>query len=154
MGKIIRQITPQRQPITRVVVSGIKINVNGTIEIDKQKTSQPCRALIDTGATHSVVSKRIIDNLKLQSIGKTKVNTPSHDNHEVNNYHVIIGVSLDEKMQMDKDGPYISANMLSIPLIVSGSDFIEKQEIDVILGMDVIMAGHLSISAGMFIFSI
>ncbi len=155
MGKIIRQIFPTRQPLTTVVVSATKVNENGKIDINYDKTSKPCRAIIDTGATHSVVSKRIIESLQLEAIGKRKVNTPSHDNHEVNDYQVVIGISLDERMTFNPTkGMKIDAHIFSIPVIASGSDFIEKQNIDVILGMDIIMRGHLSISEGLFIFSI
>lgn len=154
MGKIIKQIhLIEKKPIVTVLVSKILLN-NGKIDIDRGKISKPVLALIDTGATRSVVSKRIIDEIELKPKGKSQIHTPSNNNVSVNDYEAIISVSLDEKPIFKPNGIFIQNNWLSIPLLVSESEFISIQNIDVILGMDVIMQGHLSISEGVFIFSI
>lgn len=152
MGKIIRKIS-LRQPLTKVIVSEVKI-INDKLRIGK--TSTPCNALIDTGATASVISSRIIKLLNLEPIGKTKVHTASHGNQDAYVYQIVIGISLDEKAELFPNGgiKITADNWLPMPVHVTNSESISEQNFDVLLGMDVIMQGHLSVSDGVFIFSI
>ena len=46
----------------------------------------PVRALIDTGASHSVISAEIPEKLGLKPVGSIKINTPSSENHECYQY--------------------------------------------------------------------
>lgn len=153
MGKITRQITPNRQPLTIVIVSALKTENNQLI-IDKEKTTNPLTALIDTGANHSSISQKVINELNLQPISRIQLSTASEKNKISYLYQIVIGISLNEKPVMTLKGIELMTNWLPISVNASCSEGIEEQGFDVILGMDVIMQGHLSISDGILIFSI
>ena len=99
---------------------------------------QPFRALIDTGANCSCISKDVIDALGLMPIGKVPMRSASHL-IEADQYIVDLGVVL-----------------TGHTLEHSGMIVIECAQIDeyeVILGMDVIMAGSLQVTFdGRFVF--
>lgn len=133
----------------------MEINGRNTIQIEE---AYQCPALIDTGATSTVISQKIADLLKLEEIGKTNIMSASHDFVEVYMYDVAVGISVDEQIKMEeKNGtlfPITSASLVSVRLSAIASKSIEKQGIEMLIGMDLISQGHLTISQGIFIFSI
>lgn len=98
-----------------------------------------CTGLIDTGATCSCVNDRVITSLKLKSYSLTQMTTAS-------------GVVPTEEYQVDI---LISFEESNVPIeSVSVCRFHSETE-DLIIGMDIILRGHLSISKkGLFAFSL
>lgn len=152
MGKIGRQIF-NNMPLTRVLIGTGKIE-NGIVTLDKNKKFMECRALIDSGATNIYISKKVINQLNLIPIAKSKFNSVSQNNNICNLYETVIGVSLNETHENINGKLRISGDISAIPIIVSGNEEIEHENFDMLLGMDVIMRGHLTISGNFFIFSI
>lgn len=157
MGKIIRGVSRNtRQPITAVLVSAVKETIEGNtnklkLNLDEKRTVGPLKAIVDTGATSTVISERVAKQLKLEPKGKTQFSTPSNKNVISNMYDIILGISLDEKINIKERS--ITANVIHIPLRVAESDCL-GENCDVLLGMDIIMEGHLTVSHNMLVFSI
>lgn len=65
-------------PVIEVLLSPPK-NLIDILKVKKEEVPQPVRlhAMIDTGATNSVVNPAVIKALKINPIGVTKINTPS-----------------------------------------------------------------------------
>ncbi|MBP1526192.1 MAG: hypothetical protein H9Q65_05570 [Spiroplasma ixodetis] len=132
-------------------VSAIKYKEN-SIEIDNTRVSNICCTLIDTGATGSVVSKKIIEELNLESVGTTDVITAS-DNIKRNIYNLIISIHPNPKIngKIDKENINTNSDLVNIVLpVIEG----KPDNYDIVLGMDIINKGHLTICSGAFIFSI
>lgn len=87
------------------------------------------KTLWDTGATISCISHDVVQKLKLIPTGKRVISTPS-DAKEVNTY--LIDIEL--------------LNGVSIDAIEVCETEIGKQEIDLLVGMDIINMGDFSVS--------
>lgn len=155
MKNIIRRIEYGR-PIATTFLAELKLTDNNkpTNVIENKDKIIPCRALIDTGATISVISKKIIEDLKLKPISETIVGSVSHNNQKTNIYTVHMGIAVNERIVPTAQGLRQNAEIIWFPISVVAGEAIHEQGIDCIIGMNVIMEGHLSIAAGHFIFSI
>lgn len=92
----------------------------------------PCRALWDTGATNSMVSRRVLDELKLAPSGRVTV--------------VGIG-SGDEAREEERDTFLVNINLPNNVTVVGvrvAEGFVSGA--DVLLGMDIITQGDLAIT--------
>ena len=86
-------------------------------------------ALIDTGASHSVIQQSVADGLGLQPIGKVSINTPSCHNHPCNQYVVLLilpsatsGLQVPVRLQMTAIGaPLVGQNIQCL----LGRDFLK-----------------------------
>lgn len=87
------------------------------------------KMLIDTGASHSMVDKKVIEKLGLKPHGAIKICTPSSTDHEVRTFDVDIIFPHHNNARM--------AN-----IIVSESDF-SSQNIDGLIGRDILKIGLL-----------
>lgn len=104
-------------------------------------TARSCTALIDTGATGSCVSGRLVSDLRLIASGKT----PTHG---------VAGLVHLPFYFIDLIIPF-GDHHFTIPAL-QVSEFSAHDHFDVLLGMDVLAQGHLSVDAfaGRFTFCV
>ena len=104
--------------------------INGAILIYNGKELKTEKAQWDTGATHTCISNKVVNDLGLIPIGKTNIQTPSGQK-EVNEYR------LDLKLQ--NEDVYLK------DVYVIDSE-IGDQGIDILIGMNIINLGDFSVS--------
>lgn len=104
--------------------------INTATIISNGKEYKTERAMWDTGASFTCISNKIIQELNLQSFDVIKMHTPSGiDIREL--YHV--GIKLPTETVYIED------------VVVADSE-IDKQGLDVLIGMDIITMGDFSVS--------
>lgn len=104
--------------------------INEAILINGSKEYKTSFAQWDTGATHTCISKRVVENLGLIPIGQKHMQTPSGQ-IITNEYRI------DIKLQNE--------NVLLKNIFVIDSE-IGDQGIDVLIGMNIINLGDFSVS--------
>lgn len=104
--------------------------INGATLLCGNKEYKTNVAQWDTGATHTCISERVVQELGLIPIGKVKMQTPS-GNIDANEYRINI------KLQNE--------DVLLENVYVIDSE-IGKQGIDVLVGMNIISLGDFSVS--------
>jgi hypothetical protein len=97
-------------------------------------------ALIDTGASHTSISKKVITALNLNPSGKQPV-SGLHGPQPTKLYQFQIGLIFPQSQAATGA---ISAQLSLTPVI--GPEFIPPGGFDVLLGRDVICRGHFSMS--------
>lgn len=131
---------------------------------DKKNTEHVKEALIDTGATSSVISNKIVGKLGLKPVGKQFVSTASSNNELVNIYEVLFIFPTDMvkigTQPVDGKDYASGVRVFSQPtsfvsqiVRVAGNDHIHEQGISVLIGMDAINSSHLTICEGSLIMS-
>lgn len=96
---------------------------------NKNEHSTKCLAIWDSGATSSIITRRIIEKLKLQAVGVCQVAGIHGTEYEYTYYINLM----------------ISGNMEFFTLEVTEG---ELEDVDVLIGMDVISQGDFCISNG------
>jgi len=115
-------------PILEISIA-IPRDLFNVLKQNNQPISKPIKAiaLIDTGATSSVVNPDIIKNLNISPTGRTRINTPSDTDVECNQYKL--------------------AFVFPNGVIMESSDVIEAplqgQPIQCLLGRDILRHGVL-----------
>ena len=104
------------------------------------------RALIDTGATGTVISQRIVENLSLEQAGNAYLWGPT-GSRAVHRYRAFITIPIHEK-QKGKSSVRVSKEPMSVAVIPS-----RKREglYDVVLGMDILADCALWMQFGEFV---
>jgi hypothetical protein len=97
-------------------------------------------ALVDTGASHSAVSKKVITDQNLNPVGKQSVGG-LHGAQPTTLYQFQIGLIFPQS-QLPTGA--IHAQMLTFA--ISGPEFVTLGGFDVLLGRDVLCRGHFSMS--------
>lgn len=147
MKNIIRAIRNGR-PIATTFLAELKLAEDNKLsKVENKDKIIQCNALIDTGATISVISKKIIEDLKLKPISETIVGSVSHNNQKTSVYTVHMGIAVNERIVPTPQGLRQNTEIIWFPISVVAGEAIHEQGIDCIIGMNVITAGH-------FIFSI
>ena len=119
--------------------------------------AQPFRTLIDTGATTTMISPNVVSALNLQAVGKVRMHSMAGDTYRrAYLFHVAFYVApYQQYVQTDNDGAYdpgISRTLVCKKLI-TGGELPPATTFDVLLGMDVISTGNLTMRCdGMFSF--
>lgn len=153
-GSIVRKFF-DRKPLTRVVLGKPVIDEKGGMSINQVKEYV---ALIDTGATSSIITEEVAKELDLTPVGTASYMSVSHEKNECTTYDLFCGISVDERIKMEiKDGmpfPTTTAQLIPTRIIVGTSDAIKLQGIHMLLGMDIISMGQLSITKDSFILTI
>lgn len=108
---------------------------------DRHDNPSPCRALIDTGATNTCISPRLVKELKLIPVGKMEMVG-------------LGGIIVQPYYIIDVYLPFKNESFLITGLHVSV--FHAQDGLDVLMGMDIIGLGHLSVDAfaGRFTFCV
>ena len=102
--------------------------INSAI-VEHEKDFLPVKALWDTGATGTCISKQLAEKLKLEPIGVTVIQTPS-GKATVNKY--LINLILNNEV-IFKEWEVLDSE-------------IHKQGLDILIGMDIISHGDFAIS--------
>ncbi len=112
-------------------------------------------ALIDTGASHSAITKKVVEKLGLLPYSKTTVNTATKT-EEVNTYQVSVFIPIEESqdiLQGDSEIQIVrNVHIQHYPLKVSELRS-SPHEFDVIIGMDIIKQGILIVNGDSFTFA-
>ncbi len=98
-------------------------------------------ALIDTGASHTAITSKVINQLNLNPIGKQPVGGV-HGMQPTNLYSFQVGIPFPTGPVTA--GGLVNANVVAFP--VSGTEFISGGNFDVLLGRDVICQGVFTLS--------
>ena len=112
--------------ITNALLMDVEITAVGN-----PSQSVKTKAIWDTGATNTVITKEVVAKLGLIATGFTEVNTASETNRRTNTYLV------DIKLKADLT---VSAVQVTEGVILS------EKGIDCLLGMDIISLGDFSIT--------
>jgi predicted aspartyl protease len=108
----------------------------------------PFRALIDTGATRTMIATRVVERLGLQQVNKIEVSGLGGSSwRRAYLFHVAFYAT-----------PPVDANDISTihicPKEINGGELSDEHTFDVLLGMDVLTTGNLRVDKdGTFIFS-
>ena len=136
------------QPICDVLIHSQIKGKNANLDLSKLQ-KQSYKALIDTGATGSCVSDRVVSYLNLNPISKV-LTTNTTNQIEVNRYKICIFLPIptliqkgSQKIQEININSFLNIN-------VSEIKYYENNNFDVILGMDIISKGSLYISNGIY----
>lgn len=123
MNDVLSVFTEQYTERKRKIINSV-ITINSITNL-----TMPAVALWDTGATGTCVSKELVQKLKLQPIGMQQIQTPS-GTAIVNQYkmHIVLNNEI-----IVKDVSVIDSE-------------IGNQNIDVLIGMDIITLGDFGIS--------
>lgn len=123
MNDVLSVFTEQYTERKRKIINSV-ITINSITNL-----TMPAVALWDTGATGTCISKELVQKLKLQPIGMQQIQTPS-GTAIVNQYkmHIVLNNEI-----IVKDVSVIDSE-------------IGNQNIDVLIGMDIITLGDFGIS--------
>ncbi len=110
--------------VTECIVSNVDVGDNS-----KQSNGERCLAIWDFGATSSIITRNIMDKLKLQPVGVCQV-TGIHGTEDEYTYYVDL---------------MVPGEMTFKTLEVTEG---ELEDVDVLIGMDVISQGDFCISNG------
>ena len=132
-----------------------RILINVLVSIPIQDPDDPSlpdgqiayRALVDTGATISGISKKVVKELGLIPDG-WRPTTGVHGTKNTLTCSVALHVAVSESNAKGDTVHVRGSSKMSVTVL----DFRPK-DFDVILGMDMLMSYHLSMSNGMFILS-
>lgn len=115
-------------PICRVKIG---LSLPATEELKAQKKDIPLpyevTALIDTGASGTAINSEVVQNLSLISRGITQIATPSTKAHSCNVYDISL----------------LLPNKVTIPLLQAVEAPLEGQNIQCLIGRDVLSKGIL-----------
>ena len=131
----------------------LSVVVLGAAEADRARAGwtpakvQFCKALIDTGAMSTCLSKRIAEQIGLAPIGKVPVHSVSGLQHH-NSYLFYVGFSVVPlRAESVASGPPETSppEIQVLPIPIQGVELDSGHDFDVLLGMDVIATGSLKI---------
>lgn len=136
----------RNQPIIKALVFESRGDIN---EQSISANTNTFKALVDTGATHSVISTKVVQRLGLISIGKRTVVSASHS-VDANTYQAVIGIPIVEMVDpIQKLGQihsrFFVQQVTEMPSL--GTTF------DLLIGMDIIQQCVLVVHQDMIIFS-
>ena len=115
--------------IARELITNIHIGLSSILPHGGSKSFISVKGIWDTGATGTVITKSIVDKLKLSPTGKTKV-LGLNSSAIKDTYILDIGLP----------------NKVRIPNCNVIESEINSKEIEVLIGMDIIQLGDLAIS--------
>lgn len=127
----------------------MNVNVSKpSLDDNDQKDVETFRALLDTGASISSISQKVVDTLALLPDGWTSV-TGIHGSEETPTYTISLHVPISELVDGGKAALTFSRGRnLDVALLAFQPD-----DFDVLLGMDILTGFHLTIFGEHFILS-
>jgi Aspartyl protease len=128
----IRGSLNQYQPLIDVSVGNPDLNINS------RKT---CQALIDTGATRTCITQRLVEQLGLPARQKVLVASATSFPERRRAYEFSIGLFCRSEITTET-ALYVVPSLLVAPVFQNNSNF------DVLLGMDVLSQGRLIFDVG------
>jgi hypothetical protein len=100
-------------------------------------------ALIDTGASHTCISAKVISDLTLSPMGKMPVGGV-HGSQPANQYQFQVALIFPQSSTVPTASGAVAASVHVTP--VTGIEFVPNGPFDVLLGRDVICQGSFSMS--------
>lgn len=112
--------------------------------------SSPTRfpALIDTGSTNTGVTKRVVDALGAEQIGVEEIWDANGEMRETPSYRIVVGIPIITPLDSGETHTYVSGENLIVDLI---SDQVD--DVDIILGMDLLQRFHITVYGSQCIIS-
>lgn len=107
-----------------------KLGVVTEIEVTNPQTKERCivKALWDTGATYTCLSKKMVEEMKLEQSGTYNLLTPLGVNNNVPSYNITL------RLDTNKSAHYQ----------IKAGVFEGSKDFDIVLGLDLILNGRLS----------
>ena len=125
-------------------------NINGNPGADHQGEVAIFKALVDTGAQSTCITKTVADQLKMIPIGKVPVNGVSGVQYH-NNYLFHVGFPIGMRQEEET---VVRGELQILTASIQGAELSGVPGFDVLLGMDVICTGSLKIDGdGSYSFS-
>ncbi len=152
----------KRQAFIDVVVASEKTALAIWQGLDNPMDIKPYKALVDTGAVSTCITKRVADELGLPSAGVRPVNGVSGSSiHQFYTFHVGFVMTAPDAGLFEIDSPETKnppqdfADTHINNRIIEGAELIMPDSgFDVLLGMDILSTGSLAIEGnGTFSFS-
>ncbi len=155
MPSISRNISKNLQPLCDVYITARQpASKNDVINISTI-TKNTFIALIDTGANHSCITDRLVKRLDLSPIlmANSVINTTGVQ--KVNTYEVCLYIPVVGQQKVNETNMQETIDVKGFMNIKAIETKYHKSSIfDVIIGMDIICKGHLTIVGSVFHFSI
>lgn len=109
---------------------------------------RPFRALIDTGATSTMITRRVVALLGLQPTTKLRYRNKDGDIWTTAYlFHVVFyGKTLPMPGDSEEDGESLISQTHVCTKVITGGEIEDQDSFDVLLGMDVISTGNLTIN--------
>jgi hypothetical protein len=108
---------------------------------------KPFKALIDTGATTTMITTRVIEELQLQPVNKRLWHTEHGDRwRPAYLFHVAFYGETVAMGDSEEDGASQVNRIHICTKIINGGEINNEPSFDVLLGMDVICTGILTVS--------
>lgn len=133
------QYNPKIGPLARIAIWPPNFRPKGHSSDDPLKMPF-YMALIDTGASCTCISPKVIKDLNLPPIGKQLVGGV-HGNNPTNLYQFQVVLAFPQSQQVSG---VMRMNVLAS--LVSGVEFVSSGGFDVLLGRDIICTGSFSMS--------
>ncbi len=152
----------KRQAFIDVVVASEETALAIRQGLDNPMDIKPYKALVDTGAMGTCITKRVADELGLPSAGMRLVNGVSGASvHQFYTFHVGFVMTVPDTGFSEIDSPKTKkppqdfADTHINKLVIRGAELIMPDgDFDVLLGMDILSTGSLAIEGnGTFSFS-
>ncbi len=112
-----------------------------------------CNALVDTGASATAVSPIVVQALGAVSSGVRTVGTASQPNVEAEQFVLDIHIPVDTH-RAGPDGQPVVTRFSEMQRVTAAQLPIGDGTYDVLLGMDILAAHHISMHSGQFVMSI
>lgn len=114
--------------ITNRLITECAVALPAAIEESRSKPFHPFKALWDTGATNSVITKKVVDSLKIAPTGIAEIHGV-HGRNQVNTY--IVDIALPNRVCIQN---------------ITVSEGILIDDFDILIGMDIIQMGDFAIA--------
>ena len=124
------------------------VDVSVSASAGPSQRRHACRALIDTGATRTCVSARLIDQLELELRGKLLVQSARTTPERRRAYAFVLGLFYHPASDMPE-----SRSLYLLQREFIGPAFQDNGNFDVLIGMDLLCLGRLVIDRSEFSFS-
>lgn len=105
-------------------------------------------ALVDTGSTHTGVTQKVVDALSAEQIGVVDVSYAGTGTVRTPTYKMLVGIPIMETEDHGAIRTYVRGESLTVELIPEQED-----DIDIILGMDLLQSFHITMFGGQCIIS-
>ena len=106
------------------------------------------KAIIDTGATHSCISSRLVEKLELKHPLSRTICHNTTGSHPANVYAIDISIPIDRRVSTAKQERKVDIHTSTVPAIeIKGG-----KNYDILMGMDIITQGSLNISQSAYSF--
>ena len=151
MPKITGEINEKNQSIIDVIISPTPIE----IILPEDMRKHVFKGLIDTGASNSTISEEVVRKLALSSSGKTPMISASHEVIS-NVYKIYLGIPKRDYAPIIDEND----NLVSVDINIQYAQFItfvcelpNKDNFDVLIGMNVLKNCVLVVTGNMFVLS-